>query len=59
VVDVYDAVRSKRVYKPPVNHPETCKIIKESSGTHFDPDLVEVFNKLNAEFDKVWENLQD
>lgn len=59
VVDVYDAVRSKRVYKPPVNHHETCKIIKEGSGTHFDPDLAEVFCKLNTEFDKVWKKLQD
>ena len=59
VVDVYDAVRSKRIYKPPVNHHETCKVIEEGNGTHFDPDLTRVFHKLNSEFDKVWKKLQD
>ena len=59
VVDVYDAVRSKRVYKPPVPHQETCEIIRKDSGTHFDPDLVDVFIRLQAKFNDVWTSLQD
>ena len=59
VVDVYDAVRSKRVYKPAVTHGETCKIIVNDSGTHFDPDLVKVFSGLAGKFEQVWQKLED
>lgn len=59
IVDVYDAVRSKRVYKPPVSHEETCAIIHEGAGTHFDPDLIDVFDRLKGKFAEVWSSLQD
>lgn len=57
--DVYDAIRSKRVYKPPVSHEETCEIIQRDRGTHFDPDLVDVFVGLQSKFNEVWSELQD
>jgi putative two-component system response regulator len=53
IVDVYDALRSKRCYKDALNHEETCKIIYESSGTHFDPKVVAAFRDLNADFDRL------
>jgi len=59
IVDVYDAIRSKRVYKPPVSHQETCQILHQDSGKHFDPDLINVFSKLEAGFDEVWSSLQE
>lgn len=59
IVDVYDAVRSKRIYKPPISHPETCQIIEKESGTQFDPALVEVFKDLKEKFNQVWADLQD
>jgi putative two-component system response regulator len=58
IVDVYDAVRSKRVYKSPVSHQETCKIIFEGSGSHFDPALIEVFSQMQNKFNDVWSDLQ-
>ena len=58
ITDVYDAVRSKRIYKPPVSHPETVELIRQGSGTHFDPALVEVFLSMQDEFEKVWQALQ-
>ena len=45
IADVYDALVSKRVYKPPLNPKAACEIIKSGSGTHFDPRLVEIFAK--------------
>lgn len=57
IVDVYDAVRSKRIYKPPFSHEDTCSLIREDSGTHFDPSLVKVFNRLESRFDEVWSSL--
>jgi len=43
IVDVYDALISERSYKKPFPQDEALGIIKEGSGVHFDPALVEVF----------------
>jgi putative two-component system response regulator len=41
--DVYDALVSKRPYKPPFSHEQSLKIIVESSGSQFDPGLLDIF----------------
>ena len=41
--DVYDALRSERPYKQPWSQEDTCKLISEEAGNHFDPELTEVF----------------
>jgi putative two-component system response regulator len=43
VVDVYDALVSKRVYKPAFPHSTAVSMIKEGSGSHFDPNVVDAF----------------
>ena len=43
IADVFDALISKRCYKDAIPVDEAIKIIKEESGTHFDPLLVDVF----------------
>ncbi len=43
VADVFDALTSERPYKKPMPLEETIKIIKEKSGTQFDPRVVEAF----------------
>lgn len=43
IADVYDALVTKRVYKPPFPHSQAIAIIIEGKGKHFDPDMVEVF----------------
>ena len=50
VADVFDALVAVRVYKPAMPFEKAVSIIKEGSGEHFDPDVVEAF--LNAE-DKI------
>lgn len=45
VADVYDALRSKRVYKPPLSHEAAAEIIFQSAGSHFDPVVVEAFKR--------------
>ena len=40
VADVYDALISKRVYKPAFPHEQAMRMIVEQSGTHFDPQVV-------------------
>jgi putative two-component system response regulator len=43
IVDVYDAMTSKRPYKEPISHEKTMAYIAANSGTQFDPDLVNEF----------------
>jgi putative two-component system response regulator len=43
IADVYDALTTKRVYKDAYTHEDAVRIIYDSRGTHFDPDLVDAF----------------
>jgi diguanylate cyclase (GGDEF)-like protein len=49
MADVFDAMTSKRIYRPSNTIQETLKYIRESSGTHFDPAVVQAFEQLIAE----------
>jgi putative two-component system response regulator len=50
IADVYDALVSVRPYKEAYTHEEAVKIICESSGTHFDPTLIELFKQVSDQF---------
>lgn len=43
IVDVYDALTSKRPYKEPYSHEKAMAIIVEGRGGQFDPELVDEF----------------
>lgn len=43
VADVFDALVSKRVYKDAMSIEEAYRILEKDAGTHFDPELVQVF----------------
>ncbi|MBP5623978.1 MAG: HD domain-containing protein [Lachnospiraceae bacterium] len=43
VADVFDALTSKRIYKPPFPLDKALSIISEGAGQDFDPKVVEVF----------------
>lgn len=57
--DVYDALISKRVYKSAFTHKEARKIILDSRGTHFDPDVVDAFIKREDRFIEIMEKFRD
>jgi HD-GYP domain-containing protein (c-di-GMP phosphodiesterase class II) len=59
VADAYDAMASKRIYKEAFPHERCVEIIGEESGKQFDPALVEVFLKLEAEFREIARNCRD
>ena len=59
VADVYDALISRRIYKPPYPHEDSVDIIREASGTHFDPDMVEAFLVLAGQFNKIAQKYAD
>ena len=50
IADVYDALLSERPYKKPFAHEEAVETIREDSGTHFDPMLVEAFLNVAEDF---------
>jgi putative two-component system response regulator len=50
VADVYDALISRRVYKEGMPHEKAVAIIREGRGSHFDPDMVDAFLKLEVGF---------
>jgi putative two-component system response regulator len=50
VSDVYDALISRRVYKPPFPHEKAVAIIQEGKGAHFDPDMVDTFLENSDDF---------
>ncbi|MCP4401211.1 MAG: HD domain-containing protein [bacterium] len=59
LADVYDALISKRVYKPAFTHEKAKTIILEGRGTHFDPDVVDMFMKREEEFRKIARDYAD
>ena len=57
LADVYDALRSKRVYKPAFTHEKALEIIEEGRGKHFDPSLVDIFLASHEEFREMFDRL--
>lgn len=53
LADVYDALRSQRVYKEAYDHDRAMRIIMDSSGKHFDPDIVNAFLEIAKEFNDI------
>lgn len=45
LADAYDAMTKDRPYKNTMNHEAALKEIEKCAGSHFDPDIVEVFIK--------------
>lgn len=43
VVDVFDALMSKRPYKEPLLIDDALKILQDGAGGHFDPEVVAIF----------------
>ena len=59
LADVYDALISQRVYKPPFDHLEAVRIISAGRGTHFDPDMVDAFLRLQDDFRAIAQRYED
>ena len=53
VADVYDALISKRVYKPAFTHETAIELIRQGSGEHFDPDVVDAMLAIEEQFMEI------
>jgi putative two-component system response regulator len=54
IADVYDALRSKRVYKEAFSHEKSVDIISADKGSHFDPDLIDAFVQHQDQFESLY-----
>jgi putative two-component system response regulator len=59
IVDVYDALISKRSYKMPWSHESAVAEIVSKSGTQFDPLLIEAFKREQENFRLIAEKARD
>lgn len=59
VSDVFDALLSRRVYKPPMHYEKAGKILYDGIKTQFDPIIVEVMLRHIKEFDGVHKQNSD
>ena len=50
IVDVYDALTTKRPYKEAFSHEKALEIILEGKGKSFDPKIIEIFEKIHHKF---------
>lgn len=50
VADVYDALISRRPYKSPMPHDRAVAFIREGAGSHFDPQVVDAFDRCLEQF---------
>jgi putative two-component system response regulator len=59
VADVYDALISKRAYKPAFTHDKATDIIRKGAGSHFDPDVVGAFLGIAEQFRTIAQRYMD
>ncbi|MBI2486353.1 MAG: response regulator [Deltaproteobacteria bacterium] len=63
IADQYDALGSKRPYKPSFDHEKTVGIITKGDGRtvpkHFDPEVLKMFKKTHKEFEEIFETFKD
>jgi putative two-component system response regulator len=53
IADVFDALISKRPYKEPMPAEVAFKIIQDGAGTHFDAELIKIFNLVTDQFEEI------
>jgi putative two-component system response regulator len=51
VADVYDAVAADRIYRKAMNPQEAFNLILEGKGSHFDPQIIDIFIAIQDEIE--------
>lgn len=64
IVDVYEALRAERPYKPPYSHETACQVLLNGDARvnpqlHFDPELLSLFLSMHGEFQRIHAEIRD
>lgn len=59
IVDVFDALVSRRPYKEPFSLEKSFDIIRQGRGTHFDPGVVDAFFASREKILEIMDKFQD
>ena len=59
IADIYDAMVTRRAYREALSHDQAVKMIREKKGTFFEPDLVDVFLRIQNRFQFIAEKWGD
>jgi response regulator RpfG family c-di-GMP phosphodiesterase/serine/threonine protein kinase len=59
ICDVYDALRSRRTYRPALSHMAALQVILEASPGQFDPGLLAAFEKCADQFERIFQECQE
>lgn len=54
IADSYDALRTKKSFRPAYEHGKALAIMQKLSGTKFDPNIFEVFEKCADDFKRIY-----
>jgi putative two-component system response regulator len=57
IADVYDALRSKRPYKPAFEHQKSVALILDGTRKQFDPEIIEAFKAVEARFAEIHDQI--
>jgi len=59
LADQYDTIRNPRIYKDPIDHATTCRILLYGDGRtepqHFDPEILAIFHKIKDDFVEIYQ----
>ncbi len=59
IADVYDALRSRRAYKPALSHVAALQVMLNGDGGQFDPALLQIFQRCAPQFERIYRDLPD
>lgn len=59
IVDVYDALVTKRVYKAAMTHDEAVAVVMGERGRQFDPRLADIFHEIASRFGEIHARFAD
>lgn len=59
ICDVYDALRTRKAYKPALSHQTALLSMVNAVTSQFDPALLSLFRNLAADFDQIFREIGD
>jgi response regulator RpfG family c-di-GMP phosphodiesterase len=55
ICDVYDALRTRRLYRPGLSHAAAVQVLSFASDGHFDPHVLQAFQRVRDQFEHIYD----